>query len=534
MVHSMVNSSDADAAQRQVDHLFSILQQLLHDTMQWLATRNHQQCKQEDVLRIWMGNGKDNRILRQVYGPMANGKNRNDLTPERLRSLLDAIQQPVTEGVDPSQYAKRNPAIEIKIDDVTLFRQERDGVVTINQIQQQIQNVPVQSQLAQAQKRTPKAKQPLPTSDQIQQLAQVARHLMNPMGEPDAVVLNKARFGDFTLEYDSDNDALTISRKQQVILRDRAGQVENLGVTAADWEVFRSLMNRIAQATTQPIDQNHQQQKSDSLQNRAINGVAQVADRQIARLPNQSLQHFLQRVVQGTATWLNQALYDLQLRTMAHTALRAFHRGYERTAENTYQIGDFTVSQQPENRFTISDRTGKLMQFQNSPSEVKVEGLSSRITHTIVRQATTQFTSLMPEGQHETDYAFRVLAAEQTVRDFLIYMKTSVWDYEQGKFRLEMIDNQILITSKQDGRGQVHGPAKVMQKNHREKLVAQPTRLTWKDLDHLDSVRERLRLQIEADQAQQPKLQPVSTPPRDKVRQVSQRPRWQRRKVELE
>jgi hypothetical protein len=532
MVHSMVHSSDADAAQRQVDHLFSILQQLLHDTMQWLAARNHQQRKQEDVLRIWMGNGKNNRILRQVYGPMANGKHRNDLTPERLRSLLDALQQPVAEGIGPSRYAKRNPAIEIKIDDVTLFRQERDGLVTVNQIQQQIQNVPVQSQPAQAQKRTPKAKQSLPTPEQTLQLAEVARHLMNPMNEPDATVLNKARFGDFTLEYDSNNDALTISRKQQVILRDQAGQVENLGVTAADWEVFRSLMDRIAQATTQPMDENHQ--KSDSLRDRATNSVAQVSDRQIARLPNQSLQRFLQRVVQGTATWLNQALYDLQLRTMAHTALQAFYRGHERTAEDTYQIGEFTVSQQPENRFTISDLTGKLMQFKNSPSGVKVESLSSRMTQTIVRQATTQFTSLMPEGQHEADYAFRVLAAEQTVRDFLTYMKTSVWDYEQGKFRLEMIDDQILITSKQDGRGQVHGPAKVMQKNHREKLVAQPTRLTWKDLDHLDSVRERLRLQIEADQAQQAKLQPVSTPPRDKVRQVSQRSRWQRRKVELE
>ena len=149
----------------------AILQQMLQDTMQWLAARSQQPPKQEGVLRIWMGNGKDNRILRQVYGPMANGKNRNDLTPERLRSLLNALQEPVTEGADPARYAKRNSAIEIKIDDVTLFRQERDGIITVNQIQQQIQNAPTQLQPSQLQVGASKVPdQALSSSEQVQRI----------------------------------------------------------------------------------------------------------------------------------------------------------------------------------------------------------------------------------------------------------------------------------------------------------------------------------------------------------------------------
>ena len=557
MIHSTVSPSDADAAQRQVDQLFGILQQLLHDTMQWLAARNQQSQKQEEVLRIWMGNGKDDRILRQVYGPMANGKTRNDLTPERLRTLLNALQQPVAEGIDPAQYAKQKPAIEIKIDDVTLFRQERDGIVTVNQIQQQFQNAPIQSQPLLPRVESPEVlDQALPTLDQVQQMTQVARHLMNPLNESNSPLLTKAGFGDFTLEYDPENDTLAISRGQNEIARDQAGQVENLGATVADWEAFRSVSERMLRMPVIQSSERNQHVESDlqdrlssealsKSQNRMSSAVAQVADRQIAHLPKQQLRQFIQRMVQGTATWLNQSLSDWQLKTIAHTAQRAFQRGYDRTGEESYQVGDFTVSQQQENQFIVRDRSGTVLQFQTASGKVKLmemsdslrEATGDRSTQALIQTAIAQLSSNVPQGRHEADFAFRVSEAEQTVRDFLAYMKTSVWDYEQGKFRLEVVNNQVLITSKQDGRGQIHGAAKVMQKNNREKLVPQPTRLTWKDLEHLDRIRERLNFKIEADQAQQPRDQPVPIQPAtqsNKPRQVSQRSQWQSKRVELD
>ena len=250
-------------------------------------------------------------------------------------------------------------------------------------------------------------------------------------------------------------------------------------------------------------------------------------------------------MVQGTATWPNQTLYDWQLKTIAHTALQAFQRGYDRTGEQSYQVGDFTVSQQLKNQFLISDRTGAVMQFQTASGRVKPISISDSLRevpgdHTVqpfIHNAIVQLSSNAPQGRPEADFAFRVGEAEQTIRDFLAYMKTSVWDYDRGKFRLEMVNNQVLITSKQDGRGQIHGAAEVMQKNNREKLVPQPTRLTWKDLEHIDHIRDRLRARIEADQTQSPTKQPVPIQPTSqhpKPRQVSQPSRWRPRRVELD
>lgn len=140
MIHATVHAGDAEAAQRQVDRLLEMLQQMLHDAMRWVALHHKQQQDQADALRIWMV-GKDGLVLRPVYGPTPNGQHCNDLTPERLRTLLDALQQPVPENLDRTRYAGRRPAIVLKVGNLTLFRQEQDGTVSINQIQasQQVQ-----------------------------------------------------------------------------------------------------------------------------------------------------------------------------------------------------------------------------------------------------------------------------------------------------------------------------------------------------------------------------------------------------------
>lgn len=534
MVHSTISSSEADATQHQVDRLFGMMQQLLGDTMQWVAMRNPKQENRDEILRIWMGNGKDGRILRQVYGPLANGETRNDLNPDRLRTLLDAFQEPAIVGVDPALYARRKPAIEVKIGDATLFRQERDGVVTVNQIQlqQQAQQESTGSKQAEAE---PKAElQPTQSAEetapedrqkQAEEIAQVARYLMNPL-ETDEPLLSKAQVQDFTLNFDAETNTLTISKGQKPIVRDRAGQIENVGASTADWQVFQALAARIAK--TPPIQG---MQNALTIENNAASEQiaptstsAQVANRQVAKLPNQPLQRFFQRILKGTAHWLNQSLDHWQRLTVAHSAMQAFQQGHDRTGEEAYQMGDFRVSRQGNQRFEISDREGGLMQFQNLPSGIKFMQVSDRLTQPTINRLITQLPSMVPQGRHETEFAFRVREAEQTVRDFLSYMKTPVWDYEQGKFRLEVVDNQVLITSKQDGRGQIHGPEKVMQKNHRAKLVPQPSRLTWKDFEHLDSIRDRLTVRIAADQKQQ--IAPASLKPVElngKSHQVSQR-----------
>jgi hypothetical protein len=79
---------------------------------------------------------------RMIYGAMANGQFRKELTGERLRIILDALQNPATEGIDPKRYKGKTAAIQIRDAGIILFRQEQDGVITVNQFQQEQQQEP--------------------------------------------------------------------------------------------------------------------------------------------------------------------------------------------------------------------------------------------------------------------------------------------------------------------------------------------------------------------------------------------------------
>jgi len=90
-------------------------------------SENLREARQD--LRIEM----DRRI---VYGRPSKAAFRNELTPQQMQRLLQGFQQPAAPDVDPSAYQGVIPAIEVKRGEEVLFRQERDGTVTLNQIQQ--------------------------------------------------------------------------------------------------------------------------------------------------------------------------------------------------------------------------------------------------------------------------------------------------------------------------------------------------------------------------------------------------------------
>ncbi|MEO0806037.1 MAG: hypothetical protein AAFY33_07005, partial [Cyanobacteria bacterium J06643_4] len=85
-----------------------------------------------DALRIKMGR-------RLVYGQLADGPFRHELDANSLKVISDALQQPVTPGINPEKYLRKVPAIEIFHGGVLLFREERDGVVTANEIHFEIE-----------------------------------------------------------------------------------------------------------------------------------------------------------------------------------------------------------------------------------------------------------------------------------------------------------------------------------------------------------------------------------------------------------
>lgn len=70
---------------------------------------------------------------RIVYGQTSSKEFREELDEPKLTAMVDAMQQPTNASL--SDYGKSKPVIEITAKNETVFRQEKDGAVTINQVQ---------------------------------------------------------------------------------------------------------------------------------------------------------------------------------------------------------------------------------------------------------------------------------------------------------------------------------------------------------------------------------------------------------------
>jgi hypothetical protein len=123
-----VNPGETQAMQEDQVQLMHAISQTARTALGLLKQSPAQQKPESPEIRM---NG------RMVYGAMADGQIRNELTPEKLRGLLDSLQQPKTEGVDPKQYRGKTAAIEIRDAGIILFRQEKDSSITVNQFQHQ-------------------------------------------------------------------------------------------------------------------------------------------------------------------------------------------------------------------------------------------------------------------------------------------------------------------------------------------------------------------------------------------------------------
>jgi hypothetical protein len=123
-----VNPGETQAMQEDEVQLLHAISQTTRATLGLLKQSPAQQKPESPEIRM---NG------RMIYGAMADGQIRNELTPEKLQGLLDSLQQPKTQGVDPKQYKGKTAAIEIRDAGIILFRQEKDSSITVNQFQHQ-------------------------------------------------------------------------------------------------------------------------------------------------------------------------------------------------------------------------------------------------------------------------------------------------------------------------------------------------------------------------------------------------------------
>ena len=216
-----------------------------------------------DSLRIKMGR-------RLVYGQLADGPFRHELDANSLKVIADALQRPASVDFDPAKYERKVPAIEIFQGDVLLFREERDGTVTTNEIHFQVER---ETQTAQQEQQT---QAPAETSyvalekdDSVQasvpveasvveavsvpdtengegvftiskadQLLTTAEYLINPLrqdkGMYDAVSING-------YQIKQSNQHITVSQGDRLLLVARSGEIMSDRVTDQDWTAFSQI-----------------------------------------------------------------------------------------------------------------------------------------------------------------------------------------------------------------------------------------------------------------------------------------------------
>ncbi len=113
---------------------------------------------------VRMQMGTSGRI---VYGQMASGEERQELNEERLATLIDAVRQPMSPVIE-QDYSKKRPAIAILVDGNTVFRQEGDKVVSVNDVlQAQIESVQLESEPESASINQPKIGLTAPLTPQV-------------------------------------------------------------------------------------------------------------------------------------------------------------------------------------------------------------------------------------------------------------------------------------------------------------------------------------------------------------------------------
>jgi hypothetical protein len=232
-----------------------------------LAANNSASNARGDSLRIKMGR-------RLVYGQLADGPFRHELDANSLKVIADALQRPVTPDIDPAKYVNKVPAIEIFQGDILLFREERDGTVTTNEIQFQVeqegqpkqktQEAMEKSSTAQESQPRPETKTeltPVPgsesnlakemnldvsqdssentfTANKAAHILRTAEYLINPLREPSGMYDAVSVSG---YQIKQSDQHITVSQGERLILVARGGEVMSDQVTGQDWAALSQI-----------------------------------------------------------------------------------------------------------------------------------------------------------------------------------------------------------------------------------------------------------------------------------------------------
>ncbi|NET33266.1 MAG: hypothetical protein F6K19_14800 [Cyanothece sp. SIO1E1] len=500
-----VNPAEAQAMQEDEAQLVAAIAQAARGVVVALQHAPGSAPKPSETLRIQMGR-------RLIYGQMANGQFRNELNADALKVIFDSVQQPVTPDVDPGQYKNKIPAIQINQGEDILFREERDGTVTVNQIQLQLTErvstatAPISNQVqlnghhpapnieSIEVSNSPEAGSTQNREWQAKDIAQAAEYLLNPLAEEDPIY-DAVEIQGYTIS--RAGNKISISRDNQSILVTQAGTVISDHSTQTDWQVFQQIQQRSIPRHTLDSSENsiflngsssNQQEGAQALPGKetteTVLAAISIAEREATKLPEgetrkllqSTTQNWRQQLLRTTQTGLKQGIGWLASRPevwrnqqTARAALDLFNRGYERTGERSYRVGDYMLNFKGRNLYTLRDAKGELMRFQafKSPlpgvsrQTIQVLAIADRLDGSRRQDLQTlqRDKAMTPQGDLdvEVNYVAKTHQVEQTVGEFLRNrVGANVWDKEGGKFKLEVGPAEFIrITDKQEGRGVV-------------------------------------------------------------------------------
>ncbi len=541
---SPVTSGDAEALQASyakiLESLAEAARRVVAKTAQSFNQENQQkQPSQEidkDQLRVQMGQ-------RVIYGQTKRGF-RNEITPSRLQTLAEAIRQPVTEGASLENYESRAPRIEVKLGDEILFRQERDGVVTANQLQIERQ-AQVQNQ-QEASTAEASAQQP---EDELQQveaqfLEQEAQSNQEELLDSDSDGLTDQQ--ELTLGTDpfsTDTDRDGISDSEEVATgtdpldvdtdNHNGNELDNFekfyqGVKELFNEVYTTkpthdISSHISAGTALPEPSS----KSSTLEAPDVPPAIRVASQDIEKAPEGNAKQLFnslvtelgkeaQKLGKQAVDWVATRPEWMRNQGVASTALKLFNDNYSKTGETTYQAENYSVKLQGLNNYQINDSDGKTLmkfqktaigsinvtqnhmmapdyqQFNNARQSLKQFGnelLSQDSSHRVSR-----LRGLAPRGDLEAINALKTKHVLTTARNFLENMGVDRWNAgEKGNYNIQRQGNNLQIDSKADGRGTV-----LLVKNG-EMLT---NKLELKDFTHFRKIDQVMQKDIQNQQVQ--------------------------------
>jgi hypothetical protein len=577
-----ISPQEAQAMQEDEAQLIGAIAQAARSVIALAMLRQPQSATAQvpETMRIQMGR-------RVVYGRLNDGTFRNELTPETLKAVFDAVQRPVAEGTDLGKYRGKIPAIEIRDGDTVLFREERDGTVTVNAIQFQLEQSTRRER--ESEQLSPDVSPPAePPLDRAREIAQAAEYLLNPLAE-EQPIYDSVAIGDYRIKRGGEH-LVTVSRGDTLILVSKDGEVMTDRVTEQDWQAFQRIYERLqpTQAEYQEIDyeeflnyeyrdiyelwealdhmtpqelltlatqrfglypegkdiadiedglleqydvmqdilnaykleqgneaeipQNEDQvtltaDVADATEPQDTLPAIAIAERETAKLPSgatkrllqntqQNLQQRLEQNLKRSQNWLTSRPEHRRNYRTARAALDLFNRGYERTGERSYLVGDYAVNFKGKNLYVLKDSKGELMRFRAAQfsilgvnwQSIQVLKVSDRLTDFQAKtlHSMQQNQAIIPQSNldGETAHASKTSRVERTVIQFLqTKARAKVWDKEGGKFKLEIGAGGFLqITEKQEGRGVV------FRRQYGEVL----SKLNAQDIAHFDRLAAKM------------------------------------------